>query len=396
MANDRFKGMTAIVTGGGSGIGFAVAERMVAEGGEVLLWDIDQRRLDAATAKLGGKTRARRVDVTDPDEVERAAEEADAAWARIDALVCSAGVAGPTATLIDYPIGEWKRVFDINVNGLFYCNRFVARAMKARGYGRIVNVASIAGKEGNPNASAYSASKAAVIGLTKSLGKELAKDGVTVNAVAPATIETPILEQVTPEFIAYMRSKIPMERFATLDEAASLICMAREPRMLVLDRGGVRPFGRPGNVLTPQTEGKEVTETAMKNPPYPGAGVKQELESVRAPPRSRSRNWPRRSRSRASTGWAISHGSRAPHGLCGSGSQETQPQPRACGRAFSDPASRLTVGLRPGKSSIPPNQSGRVFVLRRVGECVEGRRGLARGCAFGGRAPIARPSYRVG
>ncbi len=223
MANDRFKGMTAIVTGGGSGIGFAVAERMVAEGGEVLLWDIDQRRLDAATAKLGGKTRARRVDVTDPDEVERAAEEADAAWARIDALVCSAGVAGPTATLIDYPIGEWKRVFDINVNGLFYCNRFVARAMKARGYGRIVNVASIAGKEGNPNASAYSASKAAVIGLTKSLGKELAKDGVTVNAVAPATIETPILEQVTPEFIAYMRSKIPMERFATLDEAASLI-----------------------------------------------------------------------------------------------------------------------------------------------------------------------------
>ena len=224
MAGQRFEGMTAVVTGGGSGIGFAVAARVVAEGGEVLLWDIDQKRLDAATAKLGGKTRARRVDVTDPDDVERAVEEAVAALRRIDALVCSAGIAGPTASLIDYPIGEWKRVFDINVNGLFYCNRFVAREMKAEGYGRIVNIASIAGKEGNPDASAYSASKAAVIGLTKSLGKELAKDGVTVNAVAPATIETPILAQVTPEFIAYMRSKNPMERFGTVDEAAALIC----------------------------------------------------------------------------------------------------------------------------------------------------------------------------
>ena len=223
-AGERFEGTKAVVTGGGSGIGIAVAARIIAEGGEVMLWDIDQRRLDAATAKLGGPARARRVDVTDPDDVERAAEEADAAMGRIDALVCSAGIAGPTATLIDYPIGEWKRVFDINVNGLFYCNRFVARSMKARGYGRIVNIASIAGKEGNPNASAYSASKAAVIGLTKSLGKELAKNGVTVNTVTPATIETPILEQVTPGFIAYMRSKIPMERFGTLDEAASLIC----------------------------------------------------------------------------------------------------------------------------------------------------------------------------
>ena len=224
MADQHFEGQKAIVTGGGSGIGFAVAARIVAEGGDVILWDIDQRRLEAAKTKLGGKAETRRIDVTDPDEVERAVEDADARWARIDALVCSAGVAGPTASLIDYPIGEWKRIFDINVNGLFYCNRFVARSMRARGYGRIVNIASIAGKEGNPNASAYSASKAAVIGLTKSLGKELAKDGVTVNAVAPATIDTPILEQVSQEFIAYMRSKIPMERFATLDEAASLIC----------------------------------------------------------------------------------------------------------------------------------------------------------------------------
>ncbi len=223
-AGERFEGTKAVVTGGGSGIGYTVAARIIAEGGEVMLWDIDQKRLDAATAKLGGQARARRVDVTDPDDVERATEEAEAAMSRIDALVCSAGIAGPTASLIDYPIGEWKRVFDINVNGLFYCNRFVSRSMKARGYGRIVNIASVAGKEGNPNASAYSASKAAVIGLTKSLGKELAKTGVTVNTVTPATIETPILEQVTAEFIAYMRSKIPMERFGTLDEAASLIC----------------------------------------------------------------------------------------------------------------------------------------------------------------------------
>jgi 3-oxoacyl-[acyl-carrier protein] reductase len=141
----------------------------------------------------------------------------------IDGLICSAGVAGQNAHVINYPIEEWKRVFDINVNGLFYCNRFVGKLMKERGYGRIVNVASIAGKEGNPTASAYSAAKAAVIGLTKSLGKELAKDGVTVNAITPATIETPILEQVSAAHIAYMRSKIPMERFGTVEEAASLI-----------------------------------------------------------------------------------------------------------------------------------------------------------------------------
>jgi NAD(P)-dependent dehydrogenase (short-subunit alcohol dehydrogenase family) len=223
-AEQRFEGMTAVVTGGSSGIGLAVAERLVAEGGEVILWDVDQRRLDEATAKLGGRVRARRVDVTDSDDVERAAEEAEAAFDGVDVLVCSAGVAGANAPVVDYPIAEWKRVFDINVNGLFYCNRFIARSMKEQRYGRIVNIASIAGKEGNPNASAYSASKAAVIGLTKSLGKELAKDGVTVNVVAPATIDTPILEQVNPAHIAYMRSKIPMERFGTVEEAAALVC----------------------------------------------------------------------------------------------------------------------------------------------------------------------------
>jgi 3-oxoacyl-[acyl-carrier protein] reductase len=222
--NKRFEGMGAIITGGASGIGLSAAGRMVAEGGEVMLWDVDPAKLKAAAAQLGAMSRARRVDVTDPEDVERAANEAEAAMGHIDILVCSAGVAGMNATVIDYPIREWKRVFDINLNGLFYCCRFVARLMKARGYGRIVNIASIAGKEGNPTASAYSASKAAVIGLTKSLGKELAKDGVMVNAITPATIETPILEQVSAAHIAYMRSKIPMERFGTIEEAAALIC----------------------------------------------------------------------------------------------------------------------------------------------------------------------------
>ena len=222
--NKRFHGLAAVVTGGGSGIGLAVARRIIAEGGQVTLWDLDPQQLGAATSELGAQSRARLVDVTSPEDVERAAEDANATMGSVDALVCSAGVAGANAPVIDYPIAEWKRVFDVNVNGLFYCNRFVARLMKARGYGRIVNISSIAGKEGNPTASAYSASKAAVIGLTKSLGKELAKDGVTVNAIAPATIETPILEQVSAAHIAYMRSKIPMERFGTVEEAASLIC----------------------------------------------------------------------------------------------------------------------------------------------------------------------------
>jgi 2-dehydro-3-deoxy-L-rhamnonate dehydrogenase (NAD+) len=221
----RFEGMTAVVTGGASGIGLGVAQRIAAEGGRVTLWDADPGHLKAAIAAIGaGSARADRVDVSDPSAVERATLAAVAEMGHIDALVCAAGVAGQNHHVINYPIEEWKRVFDINLNGLFYCNRYVAKLMKERGYGRIVNIASIAGKEGNPTASAYSASKAAVIGLTKSLGKELAKDGVTVNAVAPATVDTPILSQVSEAHIAYMRSKIPMERFGTIEEAASLIC----------------------------------------------------------------------------------------------------------------------------------------------------------------------------
>jgi 2-dehydro-3-deoxy-L-rhamnonate dehydrogenase (NAD+) len=219
----RFVGRGAIVTGGASGIGFKAAERLVNEGASVALWDADQAKLDAARASLSERAHIFRLDVTNPTAVEQAALASNEALGRIDALVCSAGVAGQNEAVVAYPVDEWRRVIDINLNGLFYCNRYIAPYMIKRGYGRIVNVASIAGKEGNPNASAYSASKAAVIGLTKSLGKELAKTGVTVNAITPATVDTPILAQVSQSHIDYMRSKIPMERFGTVEEMAAII-----------------------------------------------------------------------------------------------------------------------------------------------------------------------------
>lgn len=225
MANSirRYEGRHAVITGGASGIGFKTAERIVSEGGTVSLWDVDAAKIDEAKGALGAAAHGVRLDVSDPDQVEKAAQETAKAFGKIDVLICSAGITGPNAKVADYPIDEWKRVFDINLNGLFYCNRFVVPIMQKSGYGRIVNVASIAGKEGNPNASAYSASKAAVIGLTKSLGKELVDDGITVNAITPATVDTPILQQLQPAFIDYMLSKIPMQRFGKVEELASLI-----------------------------------------------------------------------------------------------------------------------------------------------------------------------------
>ncbi|MFJ7354961.1 SDR family NAD(P)-dependent oxidoreductase [Phyllobacterium sp. NPDC097923] len=225
MANTirRYEGRHAVITGGASGIGYRTAERIVSEGGTVSLWDVDAARIEEAKARLGEGAHGLALDVSDPAQVEKAAQDTAASAGRIDILICSAGITGPNAKVADYPIDQWKRVFDINLNGLFYCNRFVVPFMQKNGYGRIVNVASIAGKEGNPNASAYSASKAAVIGLTKSLGKELVHDGITVNAITPATVDTPILQQLKPEFIDYMLSKIPMQRFGTVDELASLI-----------------------------------------------------------------------------------------------------------------------------------------------------------------------------
>ena len=219
---NRFSGQRAVVTGGSSGIGAAVAERLRAEGAQVCVWDRDIPA--AASTGNSGEPCAIKLDVTDHRAVEEAARRTTEMLGGIDVLVCSAGVAGPNATTWAYSIDDWKKVFDINVHGLFYCNRAVVPGMMQRNYGRIVNIASIAGKEGNPNASAYSASKAAVIGFTKSLGKELAKTKITVNSVTPAAVRTPIFDQITEEHIQFMLSKIPMGRLGTVDEVAALVC----------------------------------------------------------------------------------------------------------------------------------------------------------------------------
>jgi 2-dehydro-3-deoxy-L-rhamnonate dehydrogenase (NAD+) len=214
----RFEGRTAVVTGGVSGIGAGVAQRLAAEGAILSLWDVDEAGLVRADA-----AHTVTLDVTDPDAVQRAAESAAAALGKIDILVTSAGITGPNHPTWEYPVSAWDRVIDINLKGVFYCCRAVVPIMLGNGYGRIVNIASIAGKEGNPNASAYSASKAGVIGLTKSLGKELAASEVRVNCVTPAAVKTPIFDQMTPEQIEWMLSKIPIGRFGAIDEVASLI-----------------------------------------------------------------------------------------------------------------------------------------------------------------------------
>ena len=219
-----FEGRTAVVTGGAAGIGLAVATRLVLSGARLALWDLDAKALATAAAGLGHGTDTQTLDVADAHAVERAAAATAKAFGRIDALVCSAGIAGPNRTTWEFPVDDWKRVFDINVNGLFYCNRAIVPEMMKRDYGRIVNIASVAGKEGNPNASAYSASKAAVIGLTKSIGKELAKTGIRVNCVTPAAVRTAIFDQITQQHIDFMLSKIPMGRFGTVDEIAAMVC----------------------------------------------------------------------------------------------------------------------------------------------------------------------------
>ncbi|MBB1599166.1 SDR family NAD(P)-dependent oxidoreductase [Variovorax sp. UMC13] len=219
----RFEGRRAVITGGAAGIGLTFATRFVAEGGSVSLWDISQPAIDAAVAALGAKASGIRVDVADWAQVEAAATQAAATLGGIDVLVASAGITGPNVPLAEYPVDQWRQVMDVNLNGLFHCNRAVVPYMLAGKYGRIVNIASVAGKEGNPNASAYSASKAGVIGLTKSLGKELAKSNITVNAVTPAAVRTAIFDQMTPQHIEFMLSKIPMGRFGAVDEIAAVI-----------------------------------------------------------------------------------------------------------------------------------------------------------------------------
>jgi 2-dehydro-3-deoxy-L-rhamnonate dehydrogenase (NAD+) len=218
-----FEGRVAVVTGGATGIGFAIAQRLTASGGRVSLWDRDATALANAAAISGRGTDVRKVDVADAEGVASAARATAAALGRIDALVCSAGITGPNTTTWEYPVDAWREVIDVNLNGVFHCNRAVVPVMLAQDYGRIVNIASVAGKEGNPNASAYSASKAAVIGLTKSLGKELAKTGVRVNCVTPAAVKTAIFDQMTQHHIDFMLSKIPLGRFGTVDEIAALV-----------------------------------------------------------------------------------------------------------------------------------------------------------------------------
>jgi len=219
-----FTNRVAVITGGAAGIGLAIAQRLADSGAQVALWDRDDKMLKEALRNIGERARSFALDVTDADAVERAARETETTCGGIDILVCSAGISGPNTPLAQYPVDEWKRVFDINLHGVFLCNRAIVPLMQRRDYGRIVNVASVAGKEGNPNASAYSASKAAVMGLTKSLGKELAKTGIRVNCVTPAAVRTAIFDQMSQQHIDFMLSKIPMGRFGTVDEIAAMVC----------------------------------------------------------------------------------------------------------------------------------------------------------------------------
>jgi len=223
MYQGRFSGRAAVVTGGASGLGLQTAKRIVEEGGRVALWDLDGPRLAEAQKETGAHY-THTVDVSDADAVAQAAEQSLKALGKIDILVTSAGITGATVPVTEFPTESWLRVMAVNLNGLFYCCRAIAPIMVQKGYGRIVNVASVAGKEGNPNASAYSASKAGVIGFTKSLGKELATKGVLVNCITPATFESAILKQLPQSQVDYMRSKIPMGRLGEAIECAALVC----------------------------------------------------------------------------------------------------------------------------------------------------------------------------
>ena len=215
----------AVVTGGARGIGFGIARRLLAAGAAVAIWDVDVEHGNAAAGQLRdlGRVEALAVDVADPASVEAAARETLRRYSRVDVLVNNAGIAGPNMKTWEYPRDAWQKVLDIDLTGVFLCCRAIVPSMLERRYGRIVNIASIAGKEGNPNAAAYSAAKAGVIALTKSLGKELAGTGIVVNCVTPAAVETDIFAQMTREHIEFMRSKIPMGRFGTIEEVAALV-----------------------------------------------------------------------------------------------------------------------------------------------------------------------------
>ena len=213
----------AVITGGARGIGYACAERLIASGAKVAIWDVDAAVADAAAAKLGHQTLAVTVDLTQEDAVAAATLATMAAFSRIDVLINSAGITGPNMKTWEYTPADFRKVIEVNLVAPYLVCRAVVPHMIEAGYGRIVNIASVAGKEGNPNAPAYSASKAGLIGLTKSLGKELATTGVACNCVTPAAAQTEMFAQMSPEHIAYMKSKIPMNRFVLVEEIAAMI-----------------------------------------------------------------------------------------------------------------------------------------------------------------------------
>ena len=223
------QGRGAIVTGGARGIGLATATRLAQSGARVAIWDIDGSEAQAAAARIGNANLGQAVDVTQEAQVDQARDAAIKAFGKVDILVCNAGISGANLPVKDYPLAEWNKVISLDLTGVFLCCKALVPHMTANKWGRIVNTASIAGKEGNPNASAYSAAKAGVISLTKSLGKELSNTGVLVNCITPAAIHTDIFKQMTQAHIDFMLSKIPMGRFGEVDEAAAMIAWLSSP-----------------------------------------------------------------------------------------------------------------------------------------------------------------------
>ena len=224
MIKFNLENRVAVVTGGAQGFGLAIVERFIESGAKVIIWDIDEAEAKNAVAKISSKNLIYQiVDVTNFKSISDRLIEVEKLFGKIDILVNNAGIAGKNTTVADYPIEEWNRVINLNLNSVFYCSKAVVPFMEKNNYGRIINIASIAGKEGNPNASAYSSSKAGVIGLTKSLGKELANKNIAVNCVTPAAAKTRIFDQMTEKHINYMLSKIPRNKFAKVEELASLV-----------------------------------------------------------------------------------------------------------------------------------------------------------------------------
>jgi 3-oxoacyl-[acyl-carrier protein] reductase len=218
------KNRVAVITGGAQGFGFSIAERFIQSGAIVIIWDLDEEAAKKAKEKLNSDNFSYQIlDVTSPDQIEQNLKAVVKKFKKIDIFINNAGIAGLNTTVAKYPLDEWKKVINLNLNSVYYCCKAVVPIMEKNNYGRIVNISSIAGKEGNPNASAYSSSKAGVIALTKSLGKELAQKSISVNCVTPAAAKTRIFDQMTQEHIDYMLSKIPRNKFAKVEELASLV-----------------------------------------------------------------------------------------------------------------------------------------------------------------------------